>query len=110
MTCLTGIILYSTSIHNLDDDSLINIFYLYQPVYQGGEEIDEGRISNWRWWYKPAQTCRRWRRLILGSASYLGLCLVCTNGTPVADMLSHSPPLPLIIDYHGHDITAEDEE
>ena len=25
-------------------------------------------------------------------------------------MLAHSPPLPLVIDYHDHDITAEDEE
>ena len=40
----------------------------------------------------------------------LGLCLVCTYGTPVADMLAHPPPLPLVIDYQGTDITAEDEE
>ena len=25
-------------------------------------------------------------------------------------MLAHSPPLLLVIDYHDHDITAEDEE
>jgi hypothetical protein len=25
-------------------------------------------------------------------------------------MLAHSPPLPLVIDYYGHDITAKDEE
>jgi hypothetical protein len=36
---------------------------------------------------------------------------VCTYGTPVADMLAHSPPLPLVIDYYEDtDITAEDEE
>ena len=60
----------------------------------------------------PAQACRRWRRLILGSASHLRLCLVCTQGTPVADMLAHSPPLPLIIDYQvdHHNVTAGDEE
>jgi hypothetical protein len=56
--------------------------------------------------------CQRWRNLILGSASYLDLCLVCTFGTPVADMLAHSPPLPLIIDHNDVDgtPTAEDEE
>src|ERR1019366_6397053 len=49
--------------------------------------------------------------LILGSASYLDVCLVCTYGTPVADMLAHSPPRPLVIDYTGNqDLTAEDEE
>ena len=47
---------------------------------------------------------------MLRSTSYLGLCLVCTYGTPVADMLVYSPPLPLVIDYQGADITAEDEE
>jgi hypothetical protein len=63
-----------------------------------------------RWWYGLAHVCQRWRNLILGSASYLGLCLVCTYGTPVADMLAHSPPLPLVIDYQDTEITADDEE
>ena len=36
-------------------------------------------------------------------------------GTPIADMLAHSPPLPLVIDYHqkvsaAANVTAEDEE
>ena len=47
---------------------------------------------------------------MLGSASYLGLCLVCTHDIPVVDMLARSPPLPLVIDYNNYDITAEDEE
>jgi hypothetical protein len=48
----------------------------------------------------------------VGSASYLGLSLVCTYGTPVADMLAHSPPLPLDFDYfdEGVGISAEDQE
>lgn len=43
---------------------------------------------------------------------YLGPCPVCSNGTPVADMVAHSPPLPLVVDcYHkDSDIDAEDEE
>jgi hypothetical protein len=41
----------------------------------------------------------------------LGLSLACTFGTPVADMLAHSPPLPRVIDYYQfHNITAEDED
>src|SRR5260221_1979211 len=52
-----------------------------------------------RWWYKLTHVCQRWRKLIFASASYLGVCLVCTYGTPVANMLAHSPPLPLIVDY-----------
>ena len=56
--------------------------------------------------------CQRWRRVILGSAPYLGLSLVCTYGTPVADMLAHSLPLPLDFDYfdEGVGISAEEEE
>jgi len=67
-----------------------------------------------RWWYKLTHVCRRWRHLILGSPSHLGLCLLCTPGTPVADMLAHSPPFPIIIDhfYTGFDdrMTANDVE
>ena len=38
---------------------------------------------------------------ILGSAPYLRLSLVCTNGTPVANILQLSPPLPLTVDYRS---------
>jgi hypothetical protein len=93
------------------------MFYLYRPFLLGEEHQDvnirfQGGVQ-WvgeRWWYRLAYVCQRWRKLILGSPSYLGLCLVCTYGTPVADMLAHSPPLPLVIDYQGTDITAEDGE
>ena len=49
---------------------------------------------------------------MLESASHLRLSLVCARGTPVADMLAHSPSLPLIIDHldQNCDLTAEDEE
>jgi hypothetical protein len=107
------------SIHILDDDSLLNIFYLYRPFFLGEDEKEEvdrlvggwGRWDRGRWWYRLAHVCQRWRNIILGSASYLGLSLVCTPGTPVENMLAHSPPLPLTVDYIGSDrITAEDEE
>jgi hypothetical protein len=104
------------SIHILDNDSLLNIFYLYRPAIFDGDEDDITRFNGgrkWareRWWYKLAQVCQRWRNIILGSASYLRLSLVCTYGTPVADMLAHSPPLQLVIDYDEKDITAKGEE
>ena len=94
-----------TSIDILDDDSLINIFRLYRPDLLDEEETNDVRIlqgGEWRrecWWYKLVHVCRRWRSLILASASHLGLSLLCTRRTPVADMLAHSPPLPLVIDY-----------
>jgi hypothetical protein len=104
----------TASIHILDDDSLLNVFYIYRPSLLGDEEEDDARFmggaEGWirgRWWYRLAHVCQRWRNLILGSASYLRLSLVCTYGTPVADMLAHSPPLPLAIDYTNepHDFT-----
>ena len=109
-----------TSIHILDDDSLLHVFDLYRPFLLGEDKDkgDYGRlwggVEGWdrgRWWYKLAQVCQRWRNLILGSATYLDVCLVCTYGTPVADMLVHSPPLPLVVEYRGgNDISAEDRE
>ena len=106
------------SIHMLDDDSLLHIFYLFRPFLlgEGGDDYRnlDGGHEPWaqgRWWYRLVHVCQRWRKLILGSSSYLGLSLVCTNGTPVAYMLEHSPPLPLTIDYRSENgISAEDEE
>ena len=92
------------------------MFYLCRPFLLGEDQDVNLRFEGgveWvgeRWWYRLAHVCQRWRNLILGSASYLGLCLVCTYGTPVADMLAHSPPLPLVIDYQNQHVTAEDEE
>ena len=107
--------------HILDDDSLLNIFYHYRPFFLGEDEDDCYRLRGgrmlWdrgRWWYRLAHVCQRWRNLILGSASYLRLSLVCTHGTPVENMLAHSPPLPLTVDYSRQawqgGITTEDEE
>ena len=94
------------------------MFDLCRPVLLDEDVVDEGRIllggewSRERWWYKLTHVCRRWRYLILGSASHLGLSLLCTYGTPVSDMLAHSPPFPLVIDLvdQNRSIPAEDEE
>ena len=106
------------SIHVLNDDSLLNIFHLYRPFFlaECGDELErlyggDGQWDQGRWWYRLTHVCQRWRNLILGSASYLRLSLVCTKGTPVANMLAHSPPLLLNVDYSSEvGITAKDEE
>jgi hypothetical protein len=93
---------------------LLNIFHLYR-LADPDEYDDETGVTTtyWhrqRWWYKLAHVCRQWRNVILESPARLNLHLYCTNGVPVADMLAHSPPLPLTIGYHTHrEITAEDE-
>ena len=100
------------SIHDLNDDSLVSIFHLCRPSVYIHDIAPWGNWVHERWWYKLVKVCRRWRQLILGLASHLGLCLVCTRGTPVAVMLAHSPPLPLIVfhsDQH-HNLTMEEEE
>lgn len=109
-----------TPIHILSNDALLNVFSLCRPVLLCDDEAEDDRNlegGNWDdecWWYELVRVCRRWRYLILGSPSYLRLCLVCTTGTPVAHMLANSPSLPLIIDHilkdQDPDITAEDEE
>ena len=103
-------------IYTLNDDVLLNIFYLYR-LHIRDEESGQAHliIYYWkrqRWWYSLAQVSRRWRNLILASRSILDLHLICTYGVPVADMLAHSPPFPLTVFYidRHRKMTAEDEE
>ena len=114
------------SIDTLDDDSLLNVFYLYRPVLADDEVGDEDSTStmdgtiqrggDWdreRWWYGLVHVCRRWRYLILASSSFLGVCLVCNRGAPIATMLAHAPRrVPLIVDHldEYYDTTTEEEE
>jgi hypothetical protein len=91
--------------NTLNDDVLLSIF--------GSYRLDDD--ENWnlqREWFKLIHVCRRWRHLIYGLPSHLDLQLLCTDGTPVADMLNHSPPLPLIINYQNTyaTMTTDDEE
>ena len=46
-----------------------------------------------------------------GSPSRLDLCLLCTrsHGTPVEDILTHSPRFPFVIDYCQTFLTANDQ-
>ena len=109
---------HSTFILILNDKTLLKIFYLCRLVVSDEDEVDDNHIlerTKWngeQWWYNIAHVCRRWRYLVLESASFLDLCLICTYGTPVADVLAHSPPLPLIIDYGDEDreLTTQVEE
>lgn len=101
----------------LDDDALLNIFYLYGLDVWDEENDDDFSVGkfHWKgahWWYKLAHVCRRWRRLIFASPVHIGAHLLCTHGMPVARMLAHSPPLPIIIYYMGNvgKTTVEDED
>jgi hypothetical protein len=106
------------SIQIFNDDSLLNIFYHCQPIPLDEDEDDDSisrrrelSRGSERWWYNLAQVCRRWRFLVLASPSHLNLYLVCTFGTPVAEILANSLPLPLAINYvdENRELTTEDE-
>ena len=108
-----------TFIHNLDADSLLVMFSFCRPVILDESKVDNvqliegGEWTRERWWYRLIQVCRKWRYLVLDSAFHLQVSLVCTRGTPVAEMLAKSPPVPLIIDHYDNDyleLTTEDEE
>ena len=47
-------------IHTLNDDALLNIFYLYRLDIPDEYDVDDILIGSWggqRWWYKLAQVC-----------------------------------------------------
>ena len=48
-------------------------------------------------WYKLVHVCRKWRNLVFGSPTHLGLRLLCTGGTPVRKTLDVWPQLPIVI-------------
>ena len=110
----------STFVYILENNLLLSIFYHCRPLLLAEDDTDDDHILEYRksvcerWWYRLVHVCRRWRYLVFASASRLGLCLVCTHATPVADMLAHSPLLPHIIDYvhkdPNHGMAVEDEE
>ncbi|KAI0261173.1 hypothetical protein BC834DRAFT_1044179 [Gloeopeniophorella convolvens] len=95
----------ATPILSFHDDVLLEVFDAYRLN-------DEYHWKHQRGWYRLVHVCRRWRHVVLASASRLDLHLHCTSGTPVADMLTHSPPLPIIIDYYSElkTITEKDED
>lgn len=83
------------SINTLPDDVLLEVFDYYRKISADHWACLQG-------WYKLAHTCRRWRQLVFASSLRLNLQLRCTFGTPVTDMIDHSPPFPLILDYGPH--------
>jgi hypothetical protein len=129
-----GVGTFGNSTRRVIDDAIYPIIIGFAAIFQSQVErrsvlrpftaVQRFQIEPWiepfpqytrptrgRWWYKLTHVCQRWRNLILGSASYLDLSLVCTRCTPVADMLAHSLPLPLDIDYPDkYHITTEEEE
>ena len=96
---------YKTHVHDLDNDSLLQIFSHYRLKHE----------ENWNLgltWRHLTQVCRRWRHFIFDLSSHLDICLSLTKYSPPIDMLGHLPPMPLVIDFSDRTktMTSTDED
>ncbi|KAI0264003.1 hypothetical protein BC834DRAFT_287268 [Gloeopeniophorella convolvens] len=91
-------------IHMLNNDVLLDIFRFYMARLYAGLPVPNGH----RKWYKLAHVCRRWRTLILSSASHLDLCFTLTSQSLAKTLPTHLPPFPIDLDYEcRHNLAAE---
>ncbi|KAI0258226.1 hypothetical protein BC834DRAFT_847509 [Gloeopeniophorella convolvens] len=96
----------------LNDDVLLEIFEWYitcRPEYR----YVRGKARSVFVLRELIHTCRRWRHLILRSAERFNVGLYCTYGTPVTDLLTRYPSLPIHLEYRALEdetLTPEDIE
>jgi hypothetical protein len=74
------------TINTLPDDALLEIF---------SHCLDN--TVNLDWWHPLVHVCRRWRAIVFASPRRLDLQIRCTEKTPVREMLSIWPTLPIVI-------------
>jgi hypothetical protein len=74
----------------LPDDVLLEIF----DFHMKGAEIYRNASA----WHLLIHVCRRWRSIVLSSSRRLNLRLLCTESTPVTEMLDIWPAfLPIVV-------------
>ena len=88
---LTGANADQVTIDILHEDVLLDIFDFLA--------VRSDRFEAEDWWRTLVHVCRKWRIVVFGSPQRLYLRLVCSEGTPVREMLDVWPPLPIVI-YH----------
>jgi hypothetical protein len=81
----------------LPDDALLEVFDVFRNE---AEWIKE--------WHTLVHVCQRWRNVVFGSPRRLGLRLVCTNRTPVKEMMGVWPPLPIVIWHDDYPTSSGD--
>jgi hypothetical protein len=81
----------------LPDDVLLEIF----DFFVVGSDWFEMRAENWCWWRTLVHVCQKWRNVIFGSPHRLNLRLLCSDRTPVREMLDVWPPLPIVIHHYA---------
>ena len=90
----------------LPDEVLLEVFDHYR-LSSGND------WSHPRGWYRLVHVCQRWRLTVLASSLRLHLRLRCTFKKQVEDMITYSPPFPLILNYNpsdGKTWTTQDED
>ena len=66
------------------------------------------RFEAENWWLTLVHVCRKWRIVIFGSPHSLNLQLVCSDGTPVREMLDVWPPWPIVVHHFARPMTGWD--
>jgi hypothetical protein len=72
----------------LPDDVLLGVFDFYLALLNRNPEDA---------WHTLVHVCKRWRSIVFASPHRLRLQLLCTNKTPVQNMLDIWPELPIVI-------------
>jgi hypothetical protein len=88
LNCDPGVV----TINSLPDNILLNIFGLYREDFMN---YMGPRCT----WHRLTHVCRRWRHVVFASPIQLDLRIVCTERTPVMELLDIWPPLPIITKY-----------
>ncbi|KAI0263921.1 hypothetical protein BC834DRAFT_281670 [Gloeopeniophorella convolvens] len=88
----------ATSISDLPDGVLLEFFLAWKDMELGLWDLVLDKPSPC-YWNALTQVCRRWRNVIHASPVALGLHLFCRRGVRVKDVLDHSPPWPIFIDF-----------
>ena len=78
------------TMNTLPDDALLEIF---SHCLDSTVNVD--------WWHPLVHVCRRWRAIVFASPRRLDLQIRCTEKTPVREMLSIWPTLPIVISGRG---------
>jgi hypothetical protein len=81
----------------LPHDILIEVFAFY---------VEEAKLTEQ--WHTLVHVCRRWRQVVFSYPCLLHLRLLCTEKTPVREMLDIWPALPIIIWNSGDPVSLVD--
>ena len=90
---------HATTINNLPDNALLEIFDFYRKSQRHALH----RLSNAWKWHSLVHVCHRWRQIVLASPIRLHLRILCTLGAPVRD-LGIWPDIPIVIKYYYPDM------